>query len=135
MLTSITYKDTGSQATSENELKQQHKEFSFLLLVYMHNLTQKEELLYSMRYNQDKWQNSCTLLMSTMTLEKLFKIKEMLHKDLRHLTHFIRITRNFKIKVTDTVLLQRITGTRYFIKKIKELFQSRDKAQIQQESC
>lgn len=93
MLTSITYKDTGSQATSENELKQQHKEFSFLLLVYVHNLTQKEELLYSMRYNQDKWQYSCTLLMPTMTPEKLFKIKEMAHKNLRHLTHFIRITR------------------------------------------
>lgn len=73
--------------------------------------------------------------MPTMTLEKLFKIKEIVHKNLRYLTHFIRITRNFKIKVTDTALLQRITGPRYFIKKIKELFQSRDKAQIEQERC
>lgn len=54
--------------------------------------------------------------MSTTTLEKLFKVKEMLHKDLKHLIYLIRITWNVKIKVTDTALLQRITGTRYFIK-------------------
>lgn len=33
MLMSITYKDTESQVTSVNELKEQHKEFSFFLIV------------------------------------------------------------------------------------------------------
>jgi len=58
--------------------------------------------------------------MSTMTLEKLFEVKEMLHKDFRHLIHFIRITRTVKIKVTDTALLYRITSTGYFIMKIQK---------------